>query len=253
MISEPFATGNSLIHQLDPRVRIVAATVCSFVIALSSRFSAMIAAILLSFLLIGMARLNMRELIKRVAIVNGLVFLFWLILPLTFEGDTLFQIGPFQVSREGVLLAARITLKSNAILLIFIPLVATASLVTLGHAMNRLYVPEKIVHLLLLTYRYIFVIEQEYQRLVRAAKIRGFKPKTNLYTYRTYAYLAGMLFVRASEWAERVHHAMLCRGFKGKFYSLQEFSLTRKDIIWSGFMIIAVIGLEYLEWLMKII
>jgi len=253
MITEPFASGDSLIHQLDPRVRIIAATVFSFVIALSSRFSAMIAALLLSFLLVGMARLNMRELIKRVVIVNGLVFFFWLILPLTFEGEPLFYILSFPVSREGVLLAARITLKSNAILLIFISLVATASLVTLGHALNRLYVPEKIVHLLLLTYRYIFVIEQEYQRLVRAAKIRGFKPKTNLYTYRTYAYLVGMLFVRASERAERVHHAMLCRGFKGKFYSLHEFSLTRKDIIWSGFMIIAVIGLEYLEWLMKII
>jgi len=104
------------------------------------------------------------------------------------------------------------------------------------------------VHLLLLTYRYVFVIEQEYQRLVRATKIRGFRSRSNMHTYRTYAYLIGMLFVRASERAERVHQAMLCRGFKGKFYCLREFSFSRLDFVWSALMAIAVIGLGIVEW-----
>jgi cobalt/nickel transport system permease protein len=152
------------------------------------------------------------------------------------------------VTREGILISARITLKSNAILLAFIALIASTPIATLGHALNRLHIPGKIVHLLLLTYRYVFVIEQEYQRLVRATKIRGFRPKSNMHTYRTYAYLIGMLFVRASERAERVRQAMLCRGFKGKFYSLREFSFSRQDFIWSAFMGIAVIGLSIVEW-----
>ena len=100
-------------------------------------------------------------------------------------------------------------------------------LATLGYALNRLRVPDKIVHLLLMTYRYVFVLEQEYQRLMRAVKIRGFQPATNLHTYRTYAYVVGMLFVRAAERAERVQQAMLCRGFKRKFYCLQEFKADR--------------------------
>ncbi|MCK7503788.1 MAG: energy-coupling factor transporter transmembrane protein EcfT [Desulfobacterales bacterium] len=67
-------------------------------------------------------------------------------------------------AREGVELAAQITLKSNAIVLAFMALVATMPLATAGHALHRLRVPDKIVHLLLMTYRYIFVLEQEYQR-----------------------------------------------------------------------------------------
>ena len=100
-----------------------------------------------------------------------------------------------------------------------------------------------------MTYRYVFVIEQEYQRLLKAVKIRNFQPKTNMHTYRTYAYLVGMLFVRASARAERVHHAMLCRGFKGKFYCLYDFSVSRLDLIWSAFMGAAIIGLGVLEWM----
>ena len=249
MLDEPFTTGNSQIHCLDPRLKVLFATVYSFVVALSDRFPALFAALALSFLLIGLARLNILEVAKRVLIVNGLILLFWLVLPLTFEGEALFYLGPFAVTREGVLISARITLKSNAILLAFIALIASTSIATLGYALNRLRIPEKVVHLLLLTYRYVFVIEQEYQRLVRATKIRGFRPKSNMHTYRTYAYLIGMLFVRASERAERVHQAMLCRGFKGKFYCLREFSFSRLDFVWSVFMAIAVIGLEIVEWL----
>jgi cobalt/nickel transport system permease protein len=248
MLEEPFATGHSQIHRLDPRLKVLFATVYSFIVALSDRFPSLFAALALSFLMIGLARLNIREVAKRVLIVNGLILFFWLVLPLTFEGVVLFYLGPFAVTREGLLISARITLKSNAILLAFLALIASTSIATLGHALNRLRIPEKIVHLLLLTYRYVFVIEQEYQRLVRATKIRGFRPKSNMHTYRTYAYLIGMLFVRASERAARVHQAMLCRGFKGKFYCLREFSFSRLDFIWSAFMAIAVIGLVIVEW-----
>ena len=67
--------------------------------------------------------------------------------------------GPFNAAREGVALAAQITLKSNAIVIAFMALVATMPFATAGHALHRLGVPDKIVHLLLMTYRYIFVLE----------------------------------------------------------------------------------------------
>jgi cobalt/nickel transport system permease protein len=109
-------------------------------------------------------------------------------------------------------------------------------------------VPEKIVHLLLMTYRYVFVIEQEYLRLLRAAKIRGFQPGTNRSTYRTYSNIIGMLFVRAAARAERVHQAMLCRGFKGKFYSLQEFHVGAASWMFAILMATMIVALALMEW-----
>lgn len=248
MIREPFANGDSLIHRIDPRVRILFAAVYACVVALAERFPTLIGALGISFLLIALARLNIREVSKRLAILNGIILFFWVALPLTFKGETLALLGPFTVTWSGVILSAQITLKSNAILSAFIAMVATSSLVTIGHAMNCLRIPEKIIHLLLLTYRYVFVIEQEYQRLERAARNRCFCPGTNMHTYKTYAYMIGMLFVRALDRADRVYQAMLCRGFRGKFYCLSEFSLTYSDIIWSVIMTGIIIGLETLEW-----
>ncbi len=248
MIEEPFADRDSLVARIDPRVRVVLATAYSFLMAVSMRFTTLYAALALSLILILLAELEPRKVAARVAPVNTLLVFLWAVLPITFEGHSLFQLGPFDVSREGVLLSARITLKSNAILLALIALVASMPLATLGHALSQLRVPAKITNLLLMTYRYVFVIEQEYQRLWRAAKIRGFRPGTNLHTYRTYAYMVGMLFVRAAARAERVYQAMLCRGFDGSFYCLENFSATRKDWAFAVLLAAAVFLLAALEW-----
>jgi cobalt/nickel transport system permease protein len=248
MISEPFASGNSIIHKLDPRIRIVVATAYCFVVAFSEQFPVLLVAVVISFALVISAGLRFRDVGKRLVLVNGLILLLWLVVPLTFGGQALLQVGSLSLSRAGVILAARITLKSNAILLTFIALIATMAFSTLGYALKQLRVPQKIIHLLLMNYRYVFVIEQEYQRLIRAAKIRGFQPKTNLHTYRTYAYVIGMLLVRAISRAQRVYQAMLCRGFKGAFYSLQEFRAGAEGLIFSVLMTGIIIVLVLMEW-----
>jgi cobalt/nickel transport system permease protein len=248
MIIEPFATGSSIIHQLDPRIRVGFTILYAFVVALSYRFSVLIAALVLSAILIAISQVSIKEVLIRIATANALILLLWLVLPFTFNGKVLTRIGSFAIYYPGLVLAAQITLKSNAILLAFIALIATMPLASLGHALHRLGVPEKIVHLLLITYRYLFVIEQEYLRLIRAAKIRGFRPGTNANTYQTYAYVIGMLFVRAAARAERVHQAMLCRGFKGKFYSLQEFQINSASWAFAVMMTAIIVGLALMEW-----
>jgi len=248
MISEPFIIGDSMIHRLDPRIRVGLTVIYASVVALAHQFPVLIGALVLSSILIAISRVSIKEVFSRMIIVNALLLLLWLVLPLTFSGEVLTRIGPFTINLPGVVLAAQITLKSNAILLAFIALVGTMSLTTLGHTLHRLRVPTKIVYLLLMTYRYIFVIEQEYLRLIRAAKIRGFRPGTNANTYRTYSYVIGMLFVRATARAERVHQAMLCRGFKGKFYSLQEFQISFASRVFAIIMTAIILGLALMEW-----
>ncbi|MEE4351311.1 MAG: cobalt ECF transporter T component CbiQ [Desulfatiglans sp.] len=248
---EDFVAGNSIIHRLDPRVKVVFAAVYSSVVALLSSFPVLITALFVSCLLTVLSRYPVRDVIRRVVVVNGLILFFWCVVPLTFGGESLWDLGPFTIYREGVLLSARITLKSNAIVLAFLSLISSLSLATLGHVLARMGVPTKIVYLLLLTYRYLFVIEREYQRLVRSAKVRGFRPSTTMHTYRTLAYFLGMLFVRASERGERVYQAMLCRGFKGRFHTLQEFSSSPLDWTWAFLMTAVILGLVILEWIQK--
>jgi cobalt/nickel transport system permease protein len=202
----------------------VAATLSSLVLALCRGMIPLIAGLTVALLLVILAHLALGQVIRRLLVVAGFIALIWVLLPLTYDEGPFHSWGPIRFSHQGILLSARITLKSFGIVLTFMALVATMTVATLGHALSRLGLPPKLVHLLLITYRYIFVIEAEYRRLYRAARMRGFVPGTNLHTYRTWAYFLGMLFVRASLRAERVFQAMQCRGFHGRFHSLTAFS-----------------------------
>ena len=249
MLREPFAAGKSHLHQMDPRVRVLFAGLYSIVVALSRDFQVLISAIIISSSLVFLAQLSAREVLKRLLAVNIFIVLLWLVLPLTFHGSIAFKLGPLPVYTEGMVIAAQITLKSNAIVMALIALVATMNFSILGYALNWLRMPDKIVHLLLMTYRYVFLIEQEYQRLIRAARMRGFQPGTNLHTYKTYANIVGMLLVRSTLRADRVYKAMLCRGFRRKFYYLHEFESGKREWIFAIVMSGIIIFLIYFEWL----
>jgi cobalt/nickel transport system permease protein len=253
MIPEVFTGGTSVIHLIDPRLKVVLALIYSFVVALSGSFVILLSGLATSVVLVMVARLDAREVLKRLTVLLGFILLIWMLMPLTYPGATLFRIGPLGFSSPGVLLAARISLKSTTILLSLMALLATMSIATLGHAMGRLGIPDKLVYLLLITYRYVFVMEQEYQRLIRAMKIRGFKPGTNLHSYQSYAYLVGMLFVHASARADRVSKAMKCRGFTGRFHSLRQFEPDPRNRSFTVIMSLIMILMATVElWIQAI-
>lgn len=249
VLEEGFIVGNSVIHRLDPRIKTFVAGIFSIVVAVSDRFSALIPALLIALSFTFLARLPIQRVVVRLLIVNAFVLFLWLLLPFTTEGAPLFSLGPLTATKAGILLATLITLKSNTIILTLMALMSTMSIFTMGRALRDLRVPVKFVNLIFLTYRYIHVIYLEYRRLIQAAKIRGFHPGNNIHTYRTYAYLVGMLLVKSYERAERVRAAMLCRGFQGKFYDLREFNLNAKDLVILFLMLTGVSGIALLQWL----
>jgi|UniRef100_A0A7C5EUH9 cobalt/nickel transport system permease protein len=248
-IEEPFSEGASLAHRLDPRGKIVVAALLAVLTATAATYATALAGLALALLYLALARLPLGKVVVRLLIVNSFIFFLWFVLPLTYPGDPVWRFGPLSASRQGLVFTGLITLKSNAIIIALIALVATVPVVTLGQALHQMRFPDKLSHLLLFTYRYIYVLEQEYRRLVQAMKIRGFRPRTNLHTYRSYAYLAAMLLVRSYDRAERVFQAMLCRGFQGKFYSLRTFTWERRDKIFLAASLPALLGLLLLEWL----
>lgn len=222
MIKEPFATGNTLFHRRDTGVKIIGATAISVVLASSNSFPAVTVGSVICLVLLLLSRPGPKQLLKRIATVNIFNLFLLVTLPLSYGGVDILHTRLFDISLDGLLLAYLITLKSNAILFCFLALLATSSTTELGHALERLHAPRKLVLLLLFTYRQLFVIHQEYLRLQQAAKIRGFLPTNSLHTYRTYSHLFGMTMVKSWNRAHRVQQAMELRGFEGRFISMSQ-------------------------------
>ena len=248
MIAEPFARGKSIFHKMDPRVKILVALGFSIVMAVADKPLALGLGVGFAVLLVVLARLSPRQVITRLLIVNAFVAFLWIFLPFTFPGPPLFSFWGLHVTRQGILTCVRITVKSNAIVLVSMALLSTSTVFALVHGLHHLMVPEKLVHLFFFSFRYIHVIHMEYHKIINAMRARGFEPDTSLRTYKAYAYLIGTLFLKSSERSKRIYQAMVCRGFDGTFWVFQHFAFGKRDLLALIFMGIYVFLLAFVQW-----
>jgi cobalt/nickel transport system permease protein len=237
------------LRQVDPRLRIVVAVAFALVVVVARGPLGPASAVLAGLLAVVASQLPLGEIARRLLPLNLVMLLVFAMVPWTMHGEALAQFGPWTYSREGLWLAAEIALKGNAIVLVVCGLLGTMEITTLGHALRHLYIPEKVVHLLLLTVRYLGVLHREYLRLRIAMKARGFQPRVNWHTYRTIGQLVGMLLVRSLDRAERVVAAMKCRGFRGHFYLLDHFEFSAaRDLPFATTSLAVMLAVAWMGW-----
>ena len=102
--------------------------------------------------------------------------------------------------------------KSTLCLCFVILLAGTTPFNDLLEVLRRVRLPALFVTTLALLYRYLFVMIDEAARMRRARHSRSFV-RDRRHQWRALATVAGQLFVRSSERAERVYAAMTARGW----------------------------------------
>lgn len=212
----------SLVSRLDPRARVVAAGLFALAVVALRQPAAAGLALMVALLAAIAAGLEARATLRRLAALDGLMVAALATLPFTVPGTPILSVGGFAATQEGLLRALLILLKANAVLLMVQALIGTIDSVALGLALRRLGAPEKLVQLYLFTIRYLDVLGREYRRLRLAMRARAFRMRADRHTWRSVGYLFGMLMVRSVERSERIVRAMRCRGFDGRFPSLDE-------------------------------
>lgn len=224
------------LERRDPRLRIGASIAFTLVILSLQSFSGLVCGLLLALVFARAGGQGWDRLWRRLLLLQGLLVVLVVTLPFTVAGSPLMELGPVTASREGLTLAFRILLKSNAVMLALLGLVGGLEPVVLGHALGRLGVPDKLVHLLLQTVRQIHLLDQEYGRLRQAMRARAFVPRSDRHTWNSYGWLMGMLLVRALGRSRRVLQAMRCRGFNGRLYLLDTTGWSLGDGVFAGML-----------------
>lgn len=235
---EEFSEGNSFLHRADPRIKLLIFVLFSTLCAVSWGVKKPFLFLIYALTLLLIAKLKFKTLFSRLFIANFFIAFIWVFIPLSHYGNPYLELGSIKLSQEGVIYALSITIKCNAIIIATITLLSTSSVFSLAHAMLHLKMPKKIVTVFFLFYRYISVIHDEYLKIKKAAILRGFVPKTNIHTYKTFAYMIGGMLVKSYERAEEIYKAMLCRGFRGYFPLVEHFQTRKSDII---FIIISLL------------
>ena len=138
---------------------------------------------------------------------------FALLLPFVARGERVEVLG-VAVSQPGLLGAWNILAKGTLGVIASILLVATTEQRSLLLGLERLRLPSRLVQIASFMLRYADVITAEMRRMRIARESRCFTGRS-VRGWRVLGHAAGALFVRCYERGERVHLAMLARGYAG--------------------------------------
>jgi cobalt/nickel transport system permease protein len=207
--------GHSPLHRCPAHVKIL--TVLAFTLVVvatpSGWFPAYAGYLLLIAGAIAVSRVPPRYILKRTVIeVPFLVFA--VLLPFVATGPRTEFLG-LTVSASGLLAAWTLVVKGTLGVLASLTLAATTEPQDLLIGLERLRLPHQLVQIMAFMVRYLDLVTGEMARMKVARESRGFSAR-NPRHWPVLARSAGALFIRSYERGERVHLAMLSRGYTGR-------------------------------------
>lgn len=224
---DTMASGDSLLHRLDPRAKLI--TTLFFIVAVVSfnRYTLIefVPFFLYPIVLISAGGLPAGYIFKKVLLVSPFAILIGIFNPLI-DREIISHIGTIAISGGWVSffsIIVRFFLTASSVLI----LISLTGFNKVCRALIGLGVPKVFVIQLLFFYRYIFVLADEAEKMEMARSLRS--ANGNSRPLRVFVSIIGHLLLRSYDRAERIYLAMQCRGFDGNIPLTGAFSLTVKE------------------------
>lgn len=204
--------GDTALHRASARAKLVGLVVFAIVVVATPRewvwaFTAYAVTVIA---LLAVARVPPRTVLRRMLIeVPFLVFA--VLMPFIATGPRVEVLG-LSLSVEGLWGAWGLLVKATLAMLAAIVLVSTTEPRRIVLALESLRLPRQLTSIMGFMLRYLDVIVEESERMRTARLARGFEPRGPR-SWRVIAMSVGSLFARSHARGERVHLAMLARGY----------------------------------------
>ncbi len=214
---DQLARQESSIHRLDARAKVLTTLVFILCVVSFGRYeiAALIPFLCYPVVILALAGLPAGYLARKSAVVIPFALMVGLFNPV-FDRQVLLQFGPLDVW-GGWVSCASIVLRAILTAGAAMVLIAATGFPALCGALERLGMPRVFAVQLLFLYRYSFVLADEGGRVTRARQLRSCG-KRGLGSHH-FGSLVGHLLLRTWERAERIHLAMLARGFTGTIHA----------------------------------
>jgi len=254
-IFDRYHTGESRLHRLDPRVKVLVAVgfILSTVLLPDGAWLAFLITWLMLLGLSFLSGLGVGFTLRRsfVALPFALVAVTAIF---SLPGSPLWtwQVGSLELTAttQGLVRFSSIVIRSWLSVQAAVLLVAVTQFPDLIHSLEHLHVPVMLTTIVAFLYRYLFVLTDEVFRLVRAREARsaalpGHKSGGSiLWRGRIAGHMAGQLFLRSYERSDRIYNAMLARGYNGRLRTLRPHVMSQTDWLAGALALTAMLLLQ---------
>ncbi|WP_174591383.1 cobalt ECF transporter T component CbiQ [Methanocella conradii] len=245
--SEAISRKNGLLQSLDPRVKLISIIALIVAVSVTHELWALIAVYLLTLLFAYLSRTGLWLFIKRVwlfiPIFTGII-VFPMVFNVFFPGDSLVtlatlgegaKLGPFSlpetvsITRQGLISAMIFTLRVATCVSATVLLFLTTPRDMLFKSLRTVGVPKVYVLTLDMCYRYIFLFMDMVKSFYMSKKSRSIRSLPLLEEQKWVGGRIGYTLIKSLDMGEKVHGAMVSRGFNGDVKIMEDFKMKPRD------------------------
>lgn len=218
--------GNSLLHKLDPRFKIVFTLLYIVMLFMGEELYSLVFGIVYCVIAVVLSKLSVKLFWKSLKPIIPII-LVTAVLDLFFvtDGDVYFQFGFVKITEMGVVTAVRMVVRIMFLIIGSSLLTYTTSPIQLTDAIERLLSPLKKLHfpvhsfamMMTIALRFIPTLMEETDKIIAAQKARGASFDSGKFMDKAKALVPVLipLFVSAFRRAEELATAMECRCYRG--------------------------------------
>ena len=139
--------------------------------------------------------------------------------------------GISAVVKQDYEFALLIVLRANVLIIFSLLIFSDKSLFDIAASLQTLKAPPKLIALFFFVGKFVIIIKNEFETTKQVMKIRNFKSKSNLFSYKIYANVIGMMIVKCFDRAEKLKYSMILRNFQGQIYQSNIDKFTFMDFL----------------------
>lgn len=235
--------GDSAIHRLHPLAKLLATLLYILLVVSFDKYdlSGIAVMVLYPVVLYRLAEIPISTCFYKMRYVLPLVMAVGIVNPFL-DTVPMVRLGGITVS-AGVISMVTLMLKGVFSLMASFLLMATTKVDLLCASLRRLHVPELIITLFLLTYRYISVLVEQVAIMSDAYALRA--PGQKGIHISAWGSFLGQLLLRSMDRARELYQSMLQRGFNGSFAYLTVPAFTGRDGL---FLVLSAAVLFAVRW-----
>lgn len=248
-----YLPGDSVVHRLDPRIKIILSTIFVFDLFIINSFKGYILISLFTAFVIFIAQIPFKYIFKSLKPILWILIFTAILNALLTPGDVVYtKFGPFTVTDKGLYLAAFMVLRivflivgTSVLTLTTSPIALTDGIELLLNPFKKIGVPaHELAMMMTIALRFIPTLIDETDKIIKAQKARGadFESGNVINRAKNLIPILVPLFINSFRRADELALAMEARCYKGGEgrTRMKQFTIEKKDYIASAIMIVFV-------------
>jgi len=238
-----YIPGDSFVHKLDPRTKIIITFVFMIVIFVINNFYGYIFPVIFILIAALFSKISLKYMIKGLRPLLFIIFLTFILNLFMIKGRILYEIGPFDITYEGLYQAVFMALRliflivgTSLLTLTTSPMMLTDGIEYLLKPFKRIGVPaHELAMMMTIALRFIPTLLEETDKIMKAQMARGadFQSGNLINRAKSLVPILVPLFVSAFRRADELAMAMESRCYRGgeNRTRMKELKMTNKDLI----------------------